>query len=132
MSELFVKATKEKYRFDTVRGYVTTEDLWDIPLTSTQQGVDFSLNKVAQDLSKELKALGEENFVSKKDVKNTVLENKLEIVKFIIAYKLDILKRQEELANKKLIREKARRILAEREDEKFAELSDKELKKLAK
>ena len=128
MSELFVIASKAKFRFSTTRGNVSVEDLWDIPLT----GQDFSLNKVAQDLSKQLKALGEEDFVSIKVAKDKTLEQKLDLVKYVIAARLKEAKAHSDAVAKKEIRNKARQILADREDEKFTELSDKELKKLAK
>lgn len=128
MSELFVAATMNKFRFDTVKGAVTTEDLWDMPLN----GSDFSLNQLAKDLSAEIKAKGEEDFVSKRVKTDKILMQKFELVKYVIAERLAIIKKNKEANEQAELRAKARKILAEREESKLGELSDKELRKLAK
>ena len=51
---MFEKATRLKLRFETVRGYVTTEDLWDIPLSAVN---GFCLDTIAKNLNKKLKEL---------------------------------------------------------------------------
>lgn len=132
MSKLFIAATKNKFRFETIKGLVTLEQLWDMPLTDNNNvhGRSFSLDQVAKDLSK-LVATNEESFVTEKCSKDTTLEQKFELVKFIIAQKLDEAKARENAATKKLLRDKARSILAERENNKLADLSDADLKKLA-
>ena len=37
MSEIFMKATQKKLRFDSTQGLLTVEDLWDLPLTGTNK-----------------------------------------------------------------------------------------------
>lgn len=48
MNELFLKASRLKLRFDSPKGQLTVEDLWDIPLTSTTGKAN--LNDIARDL----------------------------------------------------------------------------------
>ena len=39
MEDLFAKATRDKVKFVTVKGEISIEDLWDLPLTS-EKGFD--------------------------------------------------------------------------------------------
>ena len=48
---LFKEALVQKLRFKTIRGNISTEELWDIPLTSKN---GFSLNDIAKDIYLEL------------------------------------------------------------------------------
>lgn len=130
-----ITAIRKKYRFTTNRGNVTMEDLYDMPLTYTgnpEQDDGFHLNKVAQDLSKQININQKEDFVSTKTKIDKTLIHKLDIVKQVIKIRLEELKDRADAAEQKLLRDKARKILANRADSKLDELSDKELKKLAK
>lgn len=82
---LFEIATRKSYRFLSERGNLTTEDLWELPLTSNNY---FDLDRIAKDINALLKRTEEESFV-KRNVTNQDLINKLEIVKHIIKVKLD-------------------------------------------
>ena len=86
MSELFVKATREQWRFESNRGLLTTEQLWELPLSSKS---NFDLDNVAKTLSKKIKDLGEEaSFVTERaDIGKNALEDQLELVKSIISVK---------------------------------------------
>ena len=86
MSELFVKATREQWRFETNRGLLTTEQLWELPLSSKS---NFDLDNVARTLSKKIKDLGEDaSFVTEKvDSGKNTLSDQLELVKSIILVK---------------------------------------------
>ena len=82
-NDLFVIATRNKFRFPSEVGDLTSEDLWQLPLTSRRGA---SLNTVAIAVNTELRGLAEESFVGPvNDPKRRELEDKLEIVKFIIA-----------------------------------------------
>ena len=77
---LFETASKQKLRFQTAKGLLNTEDLWDLSLTT--------LNDLAKSLSKQVKEAGEENFIEVKSSANEKLETMFEIVKHIIKVKL--------------------------------------------
>ena len=80
---LFLISAKKKLRFSTNRGQLTVEQLFDLPLTAKD---GFSLDMVARSINQELKAAGDESFVSSgKNPANAELTLKLEVVKAVIA-----------------------------------------------
>jgi hypothetical protein len=127
MENLFVYATRQKLRFTSSRGELTVEQLWDVPLRSTD---GFNLNAVARAASDATKAANEENFVeTKRTATNVRIEAAFEIVKHVIDTKL-----AEEAIAKKRVENKAKRekilqVLAEKQDGRLSELSERELKK---
>lgn len=96
--ELFQIATKSKFRFQTTKGNITTEDLWDLNLEA--------LDKIAIALNREVKDSTEESFVKEKTSTNKALALRLEVVKFVIDSKLqekEDAKVKAEKANKKAL-----------------------------
>ena len=88
MEKMFENATRNKLRFESSVGFLTVEDLWDLPLTSTRKVS--TLDNVAREVNRQLKAESEESFVVKStNTQRKLLETKLEIVKYIIQVKLD-------------------------------------------
>ena len=87
MDNLFLQATREKFRFESPKGDLSVEQLWDLPLTSR---TGFDLDTVAKAVNADLKASNEESFVN---VNNNPavsrLQAKLEVVKAIIEVKLE-------------------------------------------
>ena len=84
---LFQLASRQKFRFQSIKGELTTEQLWDLPLTARG---GFDLDSVAKQVNAELKAAGEESFVQKNsNPAKSKLEAKLEIIKYIISTKLE-------------------------------------------
>ena len=127
MNNIFEYATRNKLRFASIRGELTVEQLWDVPLRSRD---DFNLNTVAKAVNKALKDISEESFVeTTKTVAHTRLETAMEVVKYVIDMKLNEEKAAEKRATNKKEKEKLLNILAEKQDGKLSELSEKELKK---
>ncbi len=127
MNNIFEYATRNKLRFASVRGDLSIEQLWDVPLRSKD---DFNLNAVAKAASKAFKEISEESFVeTKKTPEHTRREAALEVVKYIIEVKLDEEKAAETRAARKQEKEKLLQILAEKQAGKLSELSEKELQK---
>ena len=126
MSINFERATRKKYRYESARGYLTTEDLWDLPLTES----DFCLDNIAKVLSRHLKETEEESFVITSDNKaRKILEEKLDIVKHVIKYRLDAINK----ANKRMETiEKKKKIMSILEDKKDDALKDKSVEELEK
>jgi hypothetical protein len=125
---MFEQATRMKFRFPSVKGELSVEQLWDVPLRSKD---DFNLDKVARGINRELESATEESFVetAKANPTKQVLEAKLGIVKHVIAVKLDDEETAKVRADNKIEREKLLKILAEKQDGKLSDLSEKELQK---
>lgn len=120
MSKLFEVAARKKYRFP-FRGQVSTEDLWDLSITN--------LDSVFKTLNKEKKQNEEESLLSVKSEADKEVENKIEIVKYIVAVK------QAEIAERAASKEKAQRnqkIAAIIERKKDEELEGKSIEDLMK
>jgi len=122
---IFEQAARAKLRFTSVIGLLTTEDLWNLPLTSKNS---VNLDAVAKQANAELKALGEESFVAvvtspgKADA-----ELRMEIIKHVIAVKLE----QNEAKRQRtaLLEEKSKLldILSEKKDEALKTLTPEQI-----
>lgn len=90
---MFEVATKLKLRFSTPQGLLSVEDLWDLPLKSNTAN-RANLNDVARGINTQLKDAAEsESFVpeektSNNDVHVKTLQVMLDLVKHIIAVKV--------------------------------------------
>lgn len=126
-NNIFEYATRNKIRFASSRGELTTEQLWDIPLQSKD---GFDLDTIAKNVSRTLKGMTEESFVRcERTPAIEKAETALAIVKHIIGVKLT-----EEDAAKKRAANKAERakllaILAEKQADKLSSLSEEALQK---
>ena len=112
---LFELAARHKYRFPSVAGDLTLEQLYDLPLVKIG-GCD--LDTVARTLNTELKSISEESFVRPAPTsRETTLRNKLDLVKLVIAFKQDAVAAAEKMAANRARREKIREALAAREQQ---------------
>lgn len=84
---IFEQAARDKLRFASSVGDLTTEQLWDLPLTAKGERPD--LDRIARATHAELKDIAEGSFVDlTPDPRKDALELKLEILKHVIAAKL--------------------------------------------
>jgi len=113
--DLFEKATRNKMRFNTSVGLLTTEDLWDLPLVSTNK---VNLDSIAMAINRDLKECETESFVRKSSPLALGLQLKLDVVKYIIDVKLRETKEKEE----RMARESRRQELLALKDKKRQEL----------
>lgn len=126
MQNIFEYATRSKLRFASIKGELTVEQLWDVPLRSRD---DFNLNAVAKAASKAFKDVTEENFVeTKKTPDHTRRETALEIVKYVIETKIAEEKAAEKRAADKLEKQQLLEILAKKQVGKFDAMSEEDLK----
>lgn len=109
--ELFELATRNKFRFSTVKGEVSSEDLWDMPLTSRN---NFDLDTVAISLSKQISENSEMSFVKTTTTANKTLKDKLEVVKHVISTKMAEAELKETLKYKEAERELLKSALQEK------------------
>lgn len=80
--EIFEKAAKKKLRFETSRGLLSAEDLYDLNLTS--------LDNIAKAVNKKLKDESEESFIKPVVPEQSDNKLRLDILKHVIDYKLKL------------------------------------------
>jgi hypothetical protein len=124
---VFEKASKLKIRFSSVKGLISTEDLWNVPLKHSS---GFSLNEIAKNLNKVLKESEEEDFVEEKSEADSNIALGLDIAKHIIKVKLEEKSNCELALSKKLKRQKILSILADKKDGALKESSIEDLEKM--
>jgi hypothetical protein len=120
-NNIFAVATRQKYRFP-FNGQISVEDLWDL---SPAQ-----LDRVYKALKKDQKASNEETLLTVRTTEDAVLDDKIELVKYIFETKQTekaaaILKAESD-AKKNHIRE----IITAKKDKQLEDLSVEELEKL--
>lgn len=126
MTDIFISATRKKFRFASERGELTTEQLWDLPLTSKN---GFNLNAVAIAVNTELKGIAEESFVEvSSNPRRKELEGMLEVVKYIIAVKQEEAKAATERVAKQALKRKLQEAIEAKEGEALLGASLDDLK----
>lgn len=124
---IFEFAARNKLRFPSNRGIINVEQLWDLPLQSRD---GFDLDQVAKAVNVELKAQGEESFVTTAPSPNKLkLEAAMELVKYIIAAKLDLQEAARKRAARNAEREKLIAALADKEHEAIKGMDADAIKK---
>ncbi|QGZ16335.1 hypothetical protein Hena1_01850 [Erwinia phage Hena1] len=116
--ELFEVATRQKFRFESPRGLLTVEDLWDLPLTGA-----VSLDTVSKLANRDVKASEEESFVANTTAQNTKATLKLEVLKYIIAIRKDEIAERQSLKQRQERKQKLLELLAAQdaaEDQKLS------------
>lgn len=121
---MFEQAAKVKLRFETPAGYLTVEDLFDLPLTSSR-GV--SLDDIAKQLNREIKSSAEESFVTEQTAADARLQLAFDIVKHVIAYKKNKAAEAQEAANKKYKKQQLLELITEKKNEQLKSSSVEEL-----
>ena len=126
MSDLFIVASRKKFRFASERGDLSVEQLWDLPLTSKN---GFNLNAVAIAVNSELKGLAEESFVeTSTNPRRRELEQMLEIVKYVISVKQEEAKAAQERVAKQELKRKLQDAIAAKEGQALLDASLDDLK----
>lgn len=116
---MFEKASRLKLRFNSKVGLINVEDLWDLTLPS--------LDSIAKDLNKQIKAEAEESFITVKSKANTTLELGFEIVKHVIKVKLEEADAKKLLAERKARKAQILEIISRKQDEALSNKSIEEL-----
>ena len=110
---MFEKATRLKLRFDTTKGPLSVEDLWDLPLS----GNGLNLDKIAMTLSRQLKEESTESFVLKTSRSTTVLQLKFDIAKRIIDVRLAEIELAKAKAEARAKKDKILEIIERKQDQ---------------
>ena len=127
---IFEQATRRAIRFESAKGDLSVEQLWDLPLQSRNQ---FDLDTVAKTVNRQLNAVTEESFVSvRENPAKETLSLKLEIIKHIISVKLQEAEEARNRANKASEKEKLLRLLDEKQNEALRALTPEEIQERLK
>lgn len=89
---MFEEAVRQKIRFESPKGLLTTEDLWDLPLQSTSGKAN--LDDIARTIAKKLKATEDVSFVTTEPKVDKTLQLSFNVVKHVI----DTLKAERDVA----------------------------------
>lgn len=124
--DIFERASRAKLRFASPVGDLTTEQMWDLPLTA--KGERPNLDAIARAVHGELKSIEEGSFVvSTPDPRKTELELKLDILKRVIASKLAAKAAAEKAAENAERKRKLLAALASKEEEALAGMSREQI-----
>jgi len=122
MSDLFERATKQKIRYKTSKGSITTEDLWDLKLTQ--------LDTIAIALNRNIKERDEVSFVTKRSNVSSVIRLQFDVVKHVIEVKLAEDEAREQLAAKKAKKEFILSVIEEKDNEALKNKTPEELREM--
>lgn len=117
--KLYVKATRNKWRWSSDKGSVSIEQLWELPMTS--------LNRLLLALDANIAKSGESSYLDSASSQTTELKEKREIALNVLnTIKAERSAARERIA-KKAEREKLLAIKAKRQEESLDKMSDEEL-----
>jgi formate-dependent nitrite reductase cytochrome c552 subunit len=119
--DIFKEALKKNFRFQSNKGIVTTEDLFDLPLTQ----LDFmfkSLNKLSKEST-------EESLLSTRTQSNKDIDIKIEIIKSIVSDKLDEKQKAEARVVNKEKKELLLDVLNKKRNEALVNMSEEDILK---
>ncbi len=125
--DIYKQGIIAKVRFNSQKGQVSMEDLYDLPLTSAR-GV--SLDALAKDVNRELKNSEEESFVTTASKASSALQLKLDILKDVIAFKKEENESKKSAVVNKAKKERIKEILAKKQDDGLESMSEEDLKKM--
>jgi hypothetical protein len=125
---MFEKVLRLKLRFDTPRGQLTAEDLWDLPLTGHAGRAN--LDDIARGLHRQLRSGDDVSFVVPDKKSDETVQLKFDVVKHVIDVRLVeanlAAEAQERAAKKQRVMAK----IAEKDDEALHAMSKDELQKI--
>ena len=130
MNDLFIQAVKGKLRFSSPIGLLSVEDLFDLPLTSTN-ATKANLDDIAKELYKQLETT-QVSFVSKKTNANSAIQLGFDIVKYVIDSKLEENEKVRKESERSSTRQKVMGLIERKADSALEEKSIDELTELLK
>lgn len=125
---MFEKASRMKLRFDTPKGQLSAEDLWDLPLTSTTGKAN--LDEIAKTLFRKLKDEGEVSFVNPAKTGDKTVQLQFDIVKHVIEIRIAERDAAELARVNKEKKQLILGIIAQKENEQLATTSLDDLRKM--
>ncbi|MGJ4953125.1 hypothetical protein [Bradyrhizobium sp. HKCCYLS20291] len=129
MSDLFLKASRIKLRFDTSKGPLAAEDLWDLPISSDRK---LNLADIALEAKGRLDKVSGLSFVKQptKEIDQTD-QLRFDILRFIIETKQDENAAAVAARDNATKKQRLLQLIAEKEDDSLKGKSVDELRALA-
>lgn len=121
---MYKEASKQKLRFQTVKGNLTAEQLWDLDLPT--------LDALAVSLEEQYKNSKGKSFLDKKATKDKTVKLQFDIVLDILQSKVEEAELLNEVKENKLHNEKIMDLIEQKQDESLKGKSISDLKKLLK
>lgn len=123
---MFDKATRMKLRFESNKGLLSVEQVWDLSLTA--------LNEMAKSLSRQVKAAetDEEDFIGTKSNVDSELQLRFDVVKHIIGVKLKERDDSREAAERKANNQVILELIQRKKQQELESKSVEELEALLK
>ena len=127
------KAVRTKLRFDSPKGLLDVEQLWDLPLIkpSTNTMAKANLDDMIKEVYKELKNDPDISFVTKRSSANEVSQLKFDILKYIIDTKIAERDARADSVQKSEKKQVILAAIAQKENEALLGASVEELRKMA-
>ena len=127
--DLFEQATRRRYRFQTSVGYLSVEDLWQLPLTNSRGA---NLKSIATALAVQLKdnSTDELGFFNEAIEANPELQAKFDIVKHIVTVRVAENKAKTDEKEKAAKKKEIRALIADKKKESLASKSIEDLEAL--
>lgn len=122
--ENFKQASKQKLRFQTTKGSLSTEQLWDLNLTD--------LDGLAVSLQESYESSKGKSFLTKKTKKDATIKLQFDIVLDILQTKVEEQEILTQAAEDKAHNAKIIQLISEKKDEELKGKSVKELEKMLK
>jgi len=122
-ANIFEQASRKKVRFNTPKGELTVEQMWDLPLTSAVEN-KANLDATARVVNRELRSISEDSFVETvPNARKELLELQLEILKYMIATRKAENEAVKLKAEKKAELDRLSEILLNKKDQELSNLS---------
>ena len=117
---MYKEASKQKLRFQTAKGILAVEQLWDLSL--------LELDTLAVALNKEYKESGKETYLAKKSVKDKTSKLRFDIALDILTTRSEEAEALKNIAGVKAHNEKILALIADKQEDALKGKSVEELK----
>lgn len=126
---LFEKASRLKLSFNSPKGMLTVEDLWDLPLISNSGKAN--LDEIATNLFRQLKDTENVSFVVKTQMAEPIVQLQFDIVKHIINVRLVENEAARTASANAAKKQQILAIISGKENDELASTSVEDLRKMA-
>lgn len=116
---MYKEATRLKLRYATIKGDISTEQLWDLSVDD--------LDVIAVNLQEELEALGKKSFLTRRSNADKVLKIKFDVVFDILSTKVEEAELAKTAKDRKEHNAKIDALIAKKQEEQLENLSVDEL-----